>query len=84
MSGGMHMKLISYSYQKRGKMKAIYDRFSESPVIFCKINGYYFVYYVRWSENDPIVTTQDLVDMEIELNLEMETIEAYRRRKRYK
>lgn len=76
------MRLLSYSYLKKGKMKAIYDRFSDSLVIFCKINGYYFVYYVRWSENDPIVVTQDLVEMEYLLNEEMDTLDIYLNRKR--
>ena len=76
------MRLLSYSYLKKGKMKAIYDRFSDSQVIFCKINGYYFVYYVRWSENDPIVVTQDLVEMEYLLNEEMDTLDIYLTRKR--
>ncbi|MCM2676804.1 hypothetical protein [Alkalicoccobacillus plakortidis] len=76
------MRLLSYSYLKKGKMKAIYDRFSDSQVIFCKINGYYFVYYVRWSENDPIVVTQDLIEMEYLLNEEMDTLDIYLTRKR--
>lgn len=77
------MKMISYSYQKRGGMKAIYDRFSDSVAIFRKINGYYFIYYVRWSEQDPIIMKSDLVEMEILLNQEMGTEGLYKKRKRY-
>ncbi|TSB45242.1 hypothetical protein [Alkalicoccobacillus porphyridii] len=75
------MRLISYSYQKKGGMKAIYDRFSASPAIFRKINGFYFIYYVKWSEGDPIVMRSDLTEMEILLNREMGTEELYLKRK---
>ena len=75
------MKLISYSYMKKGGMKAIYDRFSASPAIFRKINGFYFIYYVKWSEDDPMVLRSDLTEMEILLNQEMGTEVLYMNRR---
>ncbi|WP_100371745.1 hypothetical protein [Bacillus sp. FJAT-45037] len=74
------MKLESYSYMKRNRMKAYFDCFPDSPVIFSKIGSYYFVYIVKWSERDLVVKREDLEEMEILLNQELGLGHEYERR----
>lgn len=75
------MNLIKWSYTKRYNIKAIYDDFPNSTVIFRLINQYYFIYNVKWSENDPPVTKENLEQMEQRLNDELGTGHFYRNRK---
>ncbi len=75
------MKLISWTYTKRYNIKAIYDIFPHSNVIFRLIHNYYFIYIVNWSEQDPPVEKKDLVQMELLLNDELGTGHFYRNRK---
>lgn len=76
------MELISYSFWKRNQLKAIFSRFSSSIVTFRFIGSYYFVYSVRWSENDPIVIKSDLEEMEWLINRELGLETRYQQRKR--
>lgn len=75
------MKISKWAYTKRYNIKAAYDEFPNSSVIFRMIHNYYFVYIVNWSEQDPPVTKNDLVEMELLLNDELGTGHFYRSRK---
>lgn len=75
--------MIQWVYTRRYNIKAVYDQFPHSNVIFRLINQYYFVYIVNWSEKDPVVTRDHLEKMEILLNKELGTEEFYRSRKSY-
>ncbi|PYZ98125.1 hypothetical protein CR205_05895 [Alteribacter lacisalsi] len=76
------MQMIDHSYLKRQAMKAWFDEYPNSPVIFRVIGHYYFVYRVYWSENDPIVDRESLIEMELILNKKMGTHDAYLSRRR--
>ncbi|MGM0847196.1 MAG: hypothetical protein ACQEUT_19745 [Bacillota bacterium] len=71
------MELIRWSYSKRFNIKASFDRFPNSTVLFRKIKGYYFVYNVFWSSADPIVTRSDLIEMELLLNRDLGSEDEY-------
>lgn len=75
------MKLTKWSYTKRYNIKAHFDEFPNSVVVFRQIKDYYFVYTVNWSINDPIVKKSSLEEMEWLLNKELGTEEGYRLRK---
>lgn len=75
------MKLTRWSYTKRYNIKAQFDIFPNSVVIFRQIKNYYFVYTVKWSLSDPIVSKNALEEMEWLLNKELDTLESYSRRK---
>lgn len=75
------MKLVSWTYTKRYNIKAVYERFPHSNVIFRLIHTYYFIYIVNWSEKDPPVTKTDLERMELLLNDELGTGQFYRNRR---
>ncbi|RNA69470.1 hypothetical protein EBO34_05915 [Alteribacter keqinensis] len=76
------MEILDYSYLKRRAMKAWFDEFPNSPVIFRIIGHYYFVYRVMWSNDDPIVERKSLIEMERLINRELGTEDAYLKRKR--
>ena len=71
------LKLIKWSYSRRFNIKASFDSFPHSTVLFRKIKGYYFVYNVYWSPQDPVVTREDLVLMELLLNRELGSEREY-------
>jgi hypothetical protein len=75
------MKLTNWSYTKRYNIKAQFDVFPNSVVIFRQIKDYYFVYTVKWSLSDPVVSKKDLGEMELLLNTELGTLESYCQRK---
>ncbi|OCA80929.1 hypothetical protein [Pseudobacillus wudalianchiensis] len=75
------MRLKKWTYSRRYNIKAIFDKFPHSNVIFRTINQFYFVYIVNWSEKDPVVTRADLEQMEQLLNEEMGTAFFYHQRK---
>ncbi|TLS37175.1 hypothetical protein [Pseudalkalibacillus caeni] len=77
------MELLDWGYSRRYNIKAVFDRFPNSLVVFRMIRDYYFVYIVNWSEDDPIVTRPDLKQMELLLNQELGTLGEYRKRKTY-
>ncbi|CAM4002237.1 hypothetical protein [Mesobacillus thioparans] len=77
------MKLTRWSYTKRYNIKAYFDIFPNSVVVFRKIKDYYFVYTVNWGMNDPVVTKSALEEMELLLNSEMGTLDGYRLRKAF-
>jgi hypothetical protein len=81
---GFDMKLTKWSYAKRYNIKAQFNEYPNSTVVFRKIKNYYFVYTVKWSLNDPIVSKEALEEMEWLLNRELETLQAYRLRKHLK
>lgn len=74
------MKMLKWSYTKRYNIKARFDQFPHSTVIFRKIKDYYFIYTISWSEEDNIVKRQHLKEMEMLLNKELGTIEFYLKR----
>ncbi|MBS8264429.1 hypothetical protein DYI25_08275 [Mesobacillus boroniphilus] len=78
------MKLSKWSYTKRYNIKAQFDVFPNSVVIFRQIKDYYFVYTVNWSFSDPVVSKTVLEEMERLLNKELDTLESYSRRKFFK
>lgn len=78
------MKLTKWSYTKRYNIKALFDMYPNSLVIFRQIKNYYFVYTVQWSFKDPVVTKNALEEMEILLNQEIGTDKEYRQRKHYR
>lgn len=81
---GDKVRLERYSYMKRNRIKAYFDHFPDSPVIFSKIGSYYFVYVIQWSEYDPIVLRRDLEEMEWLLNKELGLNEEYINRRSYR
>lgn len=74
------MKLKRWSYTRHYNIKALFDIFPASPVIFRKIKDYYFVYTVKWSPQDPVVHRTDLEEMELLLNRELGTYSHYANR----
>ena len=74
------MKLIKWSYTKRYNIKAQFDVFPNSVVIFRQIKDYYFVYSVNWSKSDPVVSKTSLEQMELLLNKDLGTLESYSQR----
>lgn len=78
------MKLIKWSYTKRYNIKAQFDEYPNSVVVFRQIKEYYFVYTVNWSMIDPIVTKNALEEMEWLLNKELGTQVGYLQRKFFK
>ncbi|HEY9576770.1 MAG TPA: hypothetical protein VIR64_03765 [Pseudobacillus sp.] len=75
------MRLKRWAYSRRYNIKAVFDKFPHSNVIFRTINQFYFIYIVNWSEKDPVVTREDLEKMEKLINEEMGTALFYRQRK---
>jgi hypothetical protein len=75
------MKLTKWSYTKRYNIKAQFDKYPNSVVIFRQIKDYYFVYTVNWAISDPVVTKNALEKMELLLNSELGTLDEYRLRK---
>lgn len=76
----MKMEIIKWSYTKRYNIKARFDQFPHSEVIFRQIKGYYFIYTVYWTRGDRVVTRQHLEEMELLLNRELGTIDEYLKR----
>ncbi|SFA91197.1 MULTISPECIES: hypothetical protein [unclassified Bacillus (in: firmicutes)] len=74
------MKLKKWSYTKKYNIKAFFDFFPNSPVIFRQIKDYFFVYSVKWDMDDPVVTRAHLEEMERLLNTELGTYSFYQQR----
>ncbi|MFC0271037.1 hypothetical protein ACFFIX_06185 [Metabacillus herbersteinensis] len=77
------MRILNYSFKKRGNIDFIFDQFPHSVVVFAPIKNYYFIRYVRWDERDPIVLRQDLAAMELEANKHLNCFDWYKRRKAF-
>ncbi|MFC7395285.1 hypothetical protein [Scopulibacillus cellulosilyticus] len=75
------MKLLDWQFTRRRGIKAIFDEFPNSVVIFRLINHFYFVYTIDWSKDDRIVTKADLDKMGILINRELGTEQGYLNRK---
>lgn len=54
------MNILQYSYKKRGKIEFVFEGWPHSKVTMVPIKGYYFVRFIKWSSQDPIVTRNDL------------------------
>ncbi|MGE7065519.1 hypothetical protein [Peribacillus butanolivorans] len=67
------MQLVKWAYMRRYNIKAIFDQFPNSPVIFRKIKDYYFIYTIQWTAADAPVGTKELEEMEQLLNRELGT-----------
>ncbi|MGE7604159.1 hypothetical protein ACQKL5_16940 [Peribacillus sp. NPDC097675] len=76
------MQLVKWSYMRRYNIKAIFDQYPNSPVIFRKIRDYYFIYTIHWTSTDETVGKYELEQMELLLNRELGTEWQYRYRKR--
>ena len=63
--------MIYWEYAKWGRVKARFDKFPNSTVIFRLIKPYYFVYTVEWSETDHVITRMDLEKAELLINREL-------------
>lgn len=79
----MIMELLHWSYSKKYNIVARFHPFSHSKVIFRQIKDYYFIYTIYWSSEDPVVVRKDLETMEILLNRELGTEQAYFNRLAY-
>ncbi|WP_243387306.1 hypothetical protein [Bacillus kexueae] len=75
------MELLDWSYTRGYNVKAYFSKFPQSLVIFRQIRDYYFVYQVKWSELDPVVTREDLEQMELMMNKELGLEAEYLKRK---
>jgi len=75
------MELLDWGYTRRYNIKAYFSKFPHSLVVFRQIKDYYFVYQVHWKELDPVVTRDDLEEMELLLNQELGLEKAYLNRK---
>jgi hypothetical protein len=78
---GDTMKIVNYQYKKRGYLEFVFDQFPNSPVLLGLISNYYFVKHIKWSSLDPVVTRDNLEEMEILANREMGTTIGYLMRK---
>ncbi|MFJ7931264.1 hypothetical protein ACIQYG_07365 [Peribacillus sp. NPDC096622] len=76
------MQLVKWSYMRRYNIRAIFDQFPNSPVIFRKIRDYHFVYTVHWTAADPPIGIKELEEMEQLLNRELGTELQYLYRKK--
>lgn len=65
------MKIMYWEFTKRGGVKARFNKFPNSTVIFRLINSYYFVYTVDWSKMDRVITRTDLEKAELLINREL-------------
>lgn len=55
------MNILQYSYKKRGKIEFVFEGWPHSKVTMVPIKGYYFVRFIKWSSQDPIVTDRKSV-----------------------
>ncbi|MBX9956859.1 hypothetical protein H7T43_18370 [Peribacillus simplex] len=76
------MQLVKWSYMRRYNIRAIFDQFPNSPVVFRKIRDYYFVYTVHWKAADAPIGIKELEEMEQLLNRELGTELQYLYRKK--
>ncbi|WP_181186249.1 hypothetical protein [Alkalicoccus urumqiensis] len=74
------MELVDWSYGRRYQIKAIFSAFPNSTVIFRSFPSYYFIYTVKWSDADPVVTRDDLVTMEKMINDMLGLLDNYEMR----
>lgn len=79
--GGYNMKLLDWGYGRRYQIKAVFSKFPNSTVIFRSFPNYYFIYNVRWSEDDPVVTRGDLEEMEHIINDMLGLLSNYQNRR---
>ncbi|PYZ93475.1 hypothetical protein CR194_09905 [Salipaludibacillus keqinensis] len=75
------MELTDWSYGRKYQIKAWFDSHPHSPVIFRSFPNFHFVYMVKWSEQDPTVTRQDLQEMERLMNEELGSLRGYESRR---
>ncbi|MDM5299273.1 hypothetical protein QUF51_14065 [Bacillus pumilus] len=78
------MEILKHSYRKKGQIEFVFDDFPHSAAVLTPIRHYYFVRYVKWSQQDPPVTRKDLAEMEILANKMLGSLPCYRERKAYK
>ncbi|HEY4553407.1 MAG TPA: hypothetical protein VIG80_09450 [Bacillaceae bacterium] len=71
------MEILKWSYTRRYNIKARFDQFPHSDVVFRQIKDYYFIYTIFWSKSDPVVARRDLEEMEFLLNEELGTLDSY-------
>lgn len=77
------MNILQYSYKKRGKIEFVFEGWPHSKVTMVPIKGCYFVRFIKWSSQDPIVTRNDLEKMEWAVNQYFGTAPFYRKRKAF-
>ena len=75
------MKIIHYSYKKRGRIEFWFDQWPNSPVVFTPIKDYCFIRVVKWNQLDPLVTRIDLGEMELMVNKYLGREQYYLQRK---
>ncbi|CAM3995906.1 hypothetical protein ALCH109712_15780 [Alkalicoccus chagannorensis] len=74
------MELKDWGYGRKYNIKAVFSKFPHSTVIFRSFPDYYFIYTVRWSEQDPVVSREDLIQMEKIMNERLGLLENYEKR----
>ncbi|MEC1662948.1 hypothetical protein [Bacillus halotolerans] len=77
------MNILQYSYKKKGKIEFVFEDWPHSKVTMAPIKGYYFVRFIKWNSQDPIVTRNDLEKMEWAANQYVGTAPFYRKRKAF-
>ncbi|MBM7691019.1 hypothetical protein JOC77_000422 [Peribacillus deserti] len=75
------MKMLKWSYSKRNHIRASFDSYPNTLIIFRRIKGFYFAYTMDWSAVDPAVSKADLERMELLLNRELGSEDEYLARK---
>ncbi|WP_409304502.1 hypothetical protein [Peribacillus sp. SCS-155] len=75
------MKLLKWSYWRRNHIRAWFDLWPNSPVIFRRVRNYYFIYSAQWSKDDLPVPSNYFEKMELLLNRDLGLEQEYVRRK---
>lgn len=75
------MNLIQWSYTKKYQIKAIFDEFPDTVFIFRSISSYYFIFTTKGIVSHLGPSRDDYVKMELLLNLELDSLQAYLNKK---
>lgn len=75
------MNLLHWSYTYNYQVKAIFDSYPDMMIIFRSVGDYFFVFTTRGTVPVPSPCRKDYVEMELLLNLELDKLTAYLKRK---
>lgn len=78
------MEILNHSYKRKGSIEFMFDKFPLSKVVFFPIKQYYFIKFIKWDHHDPVVKTEDLEEMQLQVNKFLGCIDYYMERKAYK
>lgn len=76
------VKLIQWAYTRKYQIKAVFEPFPSTIVLFRKISDYYFIFSMSGLDPYMLPNRKDYVRMEYLLNKELGTLQAYKDRKR--